>query len=70
MAEMGAFGDGSTFKYWYVGAGWSDADTWLQVNSTSTTVKGALVTKGITQHTNGHIYLEGSNAGSSTGNST
>jgi hypothetical protein len=29
MAEMGAFGDGSTFKYWYVGAGWSDADTWL-----------------------------------------
>lgn len=62
-AEMGAYGAGGTLNYWYVGTGWEEENTWLQVNATGTTVKGILNAKG-------HVYLTGSHASSSTGNTT
>ncbi len=64
ICQMGTFGSGSTLKYWYVGTGYENANTWLQVNASN------VLTRVPVRVTKGHLYLEGSNAGSSVGNTT
>lgn len=64
ICQMGAFGNGSTLNYWYVGTGYENANTWLQVNASH------VLTRVPVRLVKGHLYLEGSNAGSSVGNTT
>lgn len=64
ICQMGAFGSGSTLNYWYVGNGYENANTWLQVNASH------ILARVPVRLTKGHLYLEGSNAGSSVGNTT
>jgi hypothetical protein len=64
ICQMGAFGNGSTLNYWYVGTGYENANTWLQVSASS------VLTRVPVRLTKGHLYLEGANEGSSSAGTT